>query len=110
MAILRLSRGSEWLCGGLELNIYVDDNKIGVVKKNNYKDFTVNNGELYLQVKVGGFASKKIKIEIKSNQHAKFWVEMPRMLPLLATIHAIFDNKLIVLKPSHGDSRVIKYD
>lgn len=106
MGKLRLSRGNEWFCMALDLNVYIDDDKIGIVAYNDYTDFSLSEGHYHLQVKVGGFKSKKIRIKIENDRHSMFWVELPHFLSApFVVISAIWDNEAITLKPISTDTR-----
>ena len=111
MGRIRLVRGNEMFCKFSSMEVYVDESKVGFVEYLDYKDFKVKTGQHSLYIKIGGFTSSVININVDDSRPTMYSVKFPkRTLSLKELAVNIFGGKSnIEFVPMATDYRVEKY-
>jgi hypothetical protein len=109
MGKLRLIRGREWYASLLDLHVYINDVKAGVIKRGDYKDFDLDEGTHEIFVKLDILKSDRIYVKVENIRPSMFRITLPINVPFsLLTIFVSFFQG-ISFEPISTDTRADKY-
>ena len=68
MATIKINRSEEWMNSARKYGIYIDNEKVGTISRNETKEFTVQPGRHKVRAKIDWCGSKHHDFEIKEGE------------------------------------------
>ncbi len=110
MGQLKLIRGTEWYGRLRNMYVFIDDQEIGSIPFNDYKDFKIPDGNHVLYIKIDVVRSKPLSITIDSSRTIIYRVRLPDVFNPLKLLISLFDGKnQISFEPESTDARITKF-
>ena len=74
MTKIRIERGNDWLNRARKIGIYLDDEKLGTISRNDTKEYNITPGQHELRAKIDWCGSKDYNFSINENDSKIFMI------------------------------------